>query len=125
MKLQNSEVKRIGDTLDRFVKNEIDQDFLKRSHMPFASIRNKIEDKRPEIKTSFGMTSATSFPSLKPSPTAASPPRSKDHAMSFKRSSEVSNVPFSMNARGRLDDARDRNNTLTKTSFAWKAPTFF
>ena len=41
MKLQNSEVKRIGDTLDRFVKNEIDQDFLKRSHMPFASVRNK------------------------------------------------------------------------------------
>ena len=39
MKLQNSETKKIGDTLDRFVKNEIDQDFLKRSHLPFAQVK--------------------------------------------------------------------------------------
>ena len=38
-RLQNSETKKIGDTLDRFVKNEIDQDFLKRSHLPFAHVR--------------------------------------------------------------------------------------
>ena len=40
--LPNSDTKRIGDTLDRFVKNEIDQDFLKRSHLPFAHVRQKI-----------------------------------------------------------------------------------
>lgn len=45
MKLANSETKRIGDTLERFVKNEIDQDFLKRSHMPFAAIREQINSR--------------------------------------------------------------------------------
>ena len=43
-------------------------------------------------------------------------------AYQIKRSSEVGNVPFSTAKRGAHDDARDRNNTLTKTSFAWKTP---
>ena len=38
--MTNSPMKRVGDTLDRFVKNEIDEDFLKRSHLPFASVRH-------------------------------------------------------------------------------------
>ncbi len=46
----------------------------------------------------------------------------KELAYQFKRSSEVGNVPFSQTKRGPHDDARDRNNTLTKTSFAWKTP---
>lgn len=41
-KMQNSDAKRVGDTLDRFVKNEIDEDFLKRSHLPFNSVKHQI-----------------------------------------------------------------------------------
>jgi len=39
VKLQNSETKKIGENLDSFVKNQIDEDFLKKSHVPFANVR--------------------------------------------------------------------------------------
>lgn len=51
---------------------------------------------------------------------------SKDeHAMrlQFKKTSEVGHVPFGSAHRGPRDDARDRSDTLAKTSFAWKMPT--
>ena len=44
-------------------------------------------------------------------------------ASQFRRTFETGHVPFSPTQRGRADDARDRNNTLTKTAFAWRMPT--
>lgn len=57
-KMMNSETKKIGDTLDRFVKNEIDQDFLKRSHLPFAHVKAQMaQNQRPgPINSNFART---------------------------------------------------------------------
>ena len=42
-----------------------------------------------------------------------------------KRVAEDGNVPFSPGSRNVKDDAHDRMNTLTKTTYGWKAPTYF
>ena len=42
-----------------------------------------------------------------------------------KRMAEDGNVPFSLGCRNRKDDAHNRNDTLTKTTYGWKAPTYF
>ena len=42
-----------------------------------------------------------------------------------KRVAEDGNVPFSPGSRNIKDDAHDRMNTLTKTTYGWKAPTYF
>ena len=54
-----------------------------------------------------------------------SPNKTKESSVAYqiKRSSEVGNVPFATPHRKAADNARDRNNTLTKTTFAWKMPT--
>ena len=95
--------------------------------MPFASVRSQIENARPQINTSFAMNTTgkesnmAMTRSFRDSPVKSS--KGNDLASMFKNFSEVGNVPFSHAHRGRADDAHDRNNTLAKTAFAWKAPT--
>ena len=126
--VSNAEGKRIGDTLDRFVKNEIDKNQLTRSHMPFASIKAQIQnqDPRPQINTSFGLTSSTPLVarvSLNNSPTKSPTGRKGlSVAQQLKQQAQAGNVPFAPAQRNR-NDLHDRNTSLTKTTFAWKAPT--
>lgn len=130
----NSETKKVGDTLDRFVKNEIDQDFLKRSHLPFAAVRNKISHtQRPELASSsgFGSTNLGTGMSSKGfqrsvinAPLSPGKPVQKAEAMIIKTQSEVGNVPFSQAHRvSRINESKERNNTMTASTFAWKSPT--
>jgi len=45
-------------------------------------------------------------------------------ALHNKTRSEVGNVPFSQAHRvNRVNEVRDRNNTMTASTFAWKSPT--
>ena len=48
-----SDTKKIGDFVERFVKNEIDQDFLKRSHLPFAKVKETIESQAQASSAQF------------------------------------------------------------------------
>lgn len=123
----HSETKKIGDTLDRFVKNEIDQDFLKRSHMPFAHIRAQIQPNNGQERFSKSFMQEPTSSGLRNSTMTNSPIKAgtvKELAHGFKRTSENGHVPFAATQRTGKDlDARFRKDSLTKTSFAWKAPT--
>ena len=111
VKLQNSETKKIGDNLGNFRKNIIDEDFLKKSHVPFANVRQKIANANasaPAVNMKFST-----------SPYAA--PHSS--AQQIKHGSENSKLPFSPTRRGKADDARDPFAGLSKTQYMWQTPT--
>lgn len=127
-KMTNSETKRIGDTLDRFVKNEIDQDFLKRSHLPFANVRQQIsETQKPQMSSNgYSFSPVNLLAAVRPSVTG-SPARKgeKELAIQFKQQSEAGNVPFSSARRSGREEANSKMNitTVNAQTFAWKVPT--
>ena len=115
--------------MDRFVKNEIDQDFLKSSSMPFASVRSQIAqhyDRESRYMNSNSAFNASHTHGANSSIVLRANSNKTPGAIMAKQNrffSETGNVPFSSAHRGKADDAPDRNNSLQKTAFAWKSPT--
>ena len=75
------------------MKNEIDEDFLRKSHVPFANIRQKIANANAAAPT-LNMKFSASPKIVKPT----------EHATQIKQGSETSKLPFSPTRRGKHDN---------------------
>lgn len=112
--LHNSATKKIGDRT-HFVANIIDQEDLKRSHIPFASIKSKIgNDQKMRNEFSPSKTSYKTFQEVK-----------MDFA-AHKDMSVTSRLPFSQIMRKPIEvkiSSQNPDHTYNKTNFTWKSPT--
>lgn len=122
--LSNTDTKYIGTHKGKGIDNIIDQDDLKRSHVPIPSSQ---KDKLKILKSFYGSTNVS--PGLT---------RTRDHVLAvqkeytaFKTGSEESKVPFSNTRRNRLERTYDKFDKLNgygastnKATFGWKVPTY-
>ena len=122
--LANTDTKYIGTHKGKGIDNIIDQDDLKRSHVPIPSSH---KDKLRILKSFYGSTNG-----------ATGLTRTRDQLMAqkqeysvFKSGAEESKLPFSQTRRNRLERTYDKFDKLNgygasmnKAAFGWKVPTY-
>lgn len=123
--LANSDTKYIGTHKGKGIDNLIDQDDLKRSHMPFDPLGKP--DKLKLYSSFYGSTNSK-HGLVKPAPSY----NDAHGAFSvFKTSSTQSKVPFSPTKRNRLerdfnrfDKVNGYEKSVNSAAFSWKVPTY-
>ena len=115
---KNSEVKKVGDAGNKFEDNIIDQDFLKRSHVPFASVKNQM------FKDSQEKRHVTLSPNVLIDKLKTGSYNLGRFNSQFKTPFENSNLPFSPTQRFDTDNSKKQFASLNKTNFSWKSPTY-
>ena len=123
----NTETKYIGTHNGVGIPNPIDQEDLKRSHVPIRSSDRQGTDKMSIYKSFYGATNNI-YGSTKPLKEVA---KIKDEYTAFKVGSEVSKVPFSPKRRNRVERTYNKfdkpngyGSSVNKASFKWQAPTY-
>jgi len=122
--LANTDTKHIGTHQGQGIDNIIDQEDLKRSHVPIPSTRN---DRLHILRSFYGSTNGA----VGQTKTREQVRNIHKAYSAFKTGSEESKIPFSSTRRNRLErtyDKFDKVNgygaSVNTATFGWKVPTY-